>query len=135
MHIVDIVGVCVLAVFVLCAAATVARQRWMLRSGGAIPVAVRRGQARWTYGVARYAGGELRWYRALGIGTRASHVFLRSQVAVLSHRKPTAAELTVLPPTAVVVDCLEGSTPLVLAFGESAFTGFVSWLEASAPAA
>jgi len=134
MHLVDIVAVCVIAVLAFVLIATIARQRWMLHAGGAIPLAVRRSESRWVYGVARYAGGQLRWYRALGIGTRPSRVFERSQVVVVSHRKPTAAEQSVLAPTAVVVDCLDGSSRVVLALGESAFTGFVSWLEASAPA-
>lgn len=134
MHIVDIVAVCMIAVLALVLSATIARQRWMLRAGGAIPLAVRRSETRWTYGVARYAGGELRWYRAPGVGTRPSRTFQRSQVTVMSHRKPTDAEQTVLSPAVVVVDCLDGSSRLVLALGEGAFTGFVSWLEASAPA-
>jgi hypothetical protein len=33
----------------------------------------------------------------------------------------------------VVVECRTGGEVLVLAIGDSAYTGFVSWLESSAP--
>jgi hypothetical protein len=115
-------------------AAVLARQRYMLRVVGAIPLALRGGGERWLYGIARYAGGELRWYRSLGLGTRPSRVFRRSQLRVVGHRPPSADELRSLPAGAVIVECRTGGDDVVLAFGENAFTGFVSWLEASAPA-
>src|SRR6185436_800054 len=62
-HIVDIVVLCVAAVVLLGCAIILARQRFMLRAPGSLPVAMRPAPAaRWQYGVARYAGGELRWY-------------------------------------------------------------------------
>jgi hypothetical protein len=113
--------------------AVLARQRYMLRVAGAIPLALRsRGQS-WQYGIARYAGGELRWYRSLGLATRPSRVFRRGHLAVLSSRPPAEAELSALPASAVVVTCRNGPDEMVLALGDSAYTGFVSWLEASAP--
>lgn len=137
MHTVDVIAVCAVVLIAVLLLAIVARQRYMLRVGGAIPLAVRRHDARWSYGVGRYAGGQLRWYRAIGIGTRPTRVFDRANIALLSHRRPTSEETSSLPLTAVVVECREitssGTVALVLAFGESAFTGFVSWLEASAP--
>ena len=57
----------------------------------------------------------------------------RRDVAVLSRRAPVNAELQALPASAVVVECRDGQVPLYLALGESAYTGFVSWLESSAP--
>lgn len=134
MHIVDIVVVCAAVLVLLACALVLARQRFMLRAPGTIPVALMPGStARWQYGVARYSGGELRWYRSLGLATRPSRVLDRRQVSVTGRRAPLPSEGQALPSNAVVVECRDGSTELALALGESAYTGFVSWLEASAP--
>lgn len=133
MHAIDVV-VAILAVIVLVlCAAVLARQRYMLRTTGAIPLAIRMRGNRWLYGLARYAGGELRWYRALGIGTRPSRVLQRAQLQVVGRRAPTPDELGSLPPSVVIVECVDAGAVIVLALGENAYTGFVSWLEASAP--
>jgi hypothetical protein len=133
-HIIDIVVACAAVLVLVVCAAVLARQRFMLRAEGTIPVALRPGEgARWQYGVGRYAGGEMRWYRSLGFGTRPNRVLERRQVMVVSRRTPGKSDLHALPPTAVVVECRDGAVPLFLALGESAYTGFVSWLESSAP--
>lgn len=134
MRIVDILTVCAVLLIVVLFAAVLARQRHMLRLGGAVPLAVQRGN-RWMYGIGRYYGSELRWYRALGIGTRPSRVFRRGDVQLLRRRSRLDSERTMLPENAVVVTCRVGADLLDLALGDSAFTGFVSWLESSAPRA
>ena len=133
MHVVDLVVVCTVAVLLVVCTAILARQRYMLRVAGAIPLALRRRGLRWQYGVARYVGGELRWYRSLGLATRPSRVLRRAELSVISSRRPEPAELSSLPPGAVVVTCHDGVDETVLALGDNAYTGFVSWLEASAP--
>jgi hypothetical protein len=132
-HTVDLVVVCMVLVLVVVFAAVLARQRYMLRVAGGLPVAVRVRGNRWVYGIARYAGGELRWYRAIGIATRPTKVLDRSQLSILTHRPPDASELASLPATAVIVECRYGDGSATLAFSEGAFTGFISWLEASSP--
>jgi Protein of unknown function (DUF2550) len=131
-HTVDVVLVCAAVLVVVLMIAILARQRQMLRTDGAVPLAVRRGN-RWLYGIGRYAGGELRWYRALGIGTRPSRVLRQGQVEVLGRRGVSDSERGSLPPTAVIVQLRANGETFALAIGESAFTGFVSWLESSAP--
>jgi hypothetical protein len=133
-HAVDIVAVCAAVVALVACAAVLARQRYLLRVVGAIPMAVRTGNDRWVYGLARYAGGELRWYRSLGLGTRPSRVLRRGELRVSGHRPPQPDELRSLPAGAVVVDCHVAGLPVVFALGENAFTGFISWVEASSPA-
>lgn len=132
MHTVDLVVVCVAVVVVIVFAAILARQRQMLRTTGAVPIAVRRGN-RWVYGIARYIGDELRFYRAFGVGTRPTRVLRRGQVELLARRGILDVERGSLPASAVVVDCRADGETVSLAIGESAFTGFVSWLESSAP--
>lgn len=136
MHIVDIIVVCAVVAVLIGCGLLLARQRFMLRAPGTFPVALRPASTgRWQYGVGRYAGGELRWYRSLGLGTRPSRAFQRRRLTVLSRRSPVASELSSLPSTAVIVSCRNGDIDMVLALGESAYTGFVSWLESSAPMA
>jgi hypothetical protein len=133
-HIVDLIVVCAAVLILVACGLILARQRFMLRAPGTIPVAILPSSAtRWQYGVGRYAGGELRWYRSLGIGTRPNRVLHRRQVTVLGRRAPLQSERQALPSTAVVVQCRDGSSDVSLALGESAYTGFVSWLESSAP--
>ena len=132
MHTVDITVACIAVVVVVLSAGILARQRYMLRATGTVPLAMQRGH-RWLYGVGRYDGGELRIYRALGWGTRPSRVLRQGHVEVLGRRGPRDAERKTLPPTAVVVECRVDGETFAFAIGESAFTGFVSWLESSAP--
>ncbi|MBE7186884.1 DUF2550 domain-containing protein [Jatrophihabitans endophyticus] len=134
MHTVDVVVVCTAVVVILAFAAVLARQRYVLRLSGAVPLAVQRGH-RWLYGIGRYQGGELRWYRALGVGTKPSRILRRGEVEVIGRRKRLPAERGSLPKGVVVVECLVAGETLAVAFGDSAFTGFVSWLESAAPAA
>jgi len=133
MRAVDIVVVCLAILAILCCVIILARQRFMLRAPGAVPVAMRVRGARWQYGVARYVGVELHWFRSLGLGTRPNQVLVRGRVTVLGHRSPDDSERSVLPASVVVVTCVVAGRELALALGESAYTGFVSWLEASAP--
>ncbi|MHB8696340.1 MAG: DUF2550 domain-containing protein [Solirubrobacteraceae bacterium] len=133
MHAVDLAAVFLAALAIVLTGGVLARQRYMLRVSGAIALAIRIGGDRWLYGVARYVGGELRWYRALGFGTRPSKVLRRSRLQVVGRRAPDARELKSLPSTVVIVECSDGVDTTVLALGESAYTGFVSWLESSAP--
>ena len=132
MHTVDVIVVCTAVVIVVVFAAVLARQRQMLRTAGAVPVALQRGN-RWLYGIGRYEDGELRFYRALGWGTRPTRVLRRGQVEVLGRRSPEESENRSLPPTAVIVECRVDGETFRFAIGESAYTGFVSWLESSAP--
>lgn len=131
MHTVDIIAACVAVAVVVLFAGVLARQRYMLRSTGALPLAMQRG-TRWLYGIARYQGGELRFYRALGVGTRPTKVLRRGHVQVVGRRAPYDSERGSLPQSVVVVECSSDGESVSFAIGESAFTGFVSWLE-SAP--
>jgi uncharacterized protein DUF2550 len=131
-HYADVMGVCVSIVVIVLLAGVLGRQRYMLRADGGIPVAIRL-RSRWTYGIGRFVGGEFRWYRALGVGTRPTQVLSRHDLVIVNRRVPERAELSSLPEHAVIVECRVGVRTMVLAFSASAFTGFLSWLEASAP--
>lgn len=130
----------VIAIFVVVVALlfilVLARQRFMLRGVGGIPLALRTDQPatkRWLYGVAQYHGDELRWYRAMGFGTKPSRTMQRIDIEVLSQRAPRPDEVSALPASATVVEVRDHEGTVSLGFGEGAVTGFLSWLEASAP--
>jgi hypothetical protein len=131
-HTVDVIVVCTAVVVIGLCAAVVARQRYMLRTTGAVPLALQRG-SRWLYGVGRYQEGELRFYRALGVGTHPTRVLRRGEVEVVQRRAPRESERGSLPGSVVVIECRVVGEPVAFALGESALTGFVSWLESSAP--
>ena len=132
MPVVDVIGLVVVLLALVVLSLLIARQRFMLRSDGGIAVAVRRG-TRWQYGVARYVGDDLQWFRVLGIGTRPTRSLRRGDLRVLSSHAPMANDQAALPPTAVIVDVVDSVGPITLGLAESAYTGFVSWLESSAP--
>jgi hypothetical protein len=132
-HTIDVIVVCAAVIVVVGCGLVLARQRFMLHADGSIPMALRTRGTRWHYGVARYADAELHWYRALGLGTRPSKVWQRNELVVVSRRSPEGSELQSLPSAAVIVQCHDGDSDPTLALGEGAFTGLVSWLEASAP--
>lgn len=132
MHIAGIVVGCAVVLVVALLAAVLARQRYLLRVAGGIPVAMRLRGNRWAYGIARYAGEELRLYRGIGIGTRPTKVLHRDELSVLTRRAPVPAELSSLPASAMIVQCRYRQGTATLGFSAGTFTGFVSWLEASA---
>lgn len=133
MRIVDALAIVVILVVVVAFALIVARQRYMLRSAGGIALAVRVRGNRWQYGIGRYVGEELQWFRALGIGTRPTRSLRRSELKVLRRSNPSVNDLAALPASAVIVECSDSAGPITLGLGEGAFTGFISWLESSAP--
>ena len=91
MHILEILAGCAAAlVLPRVFAAILARQRFMLRAPGTVPVAFRSRTPRWQYGVARYAADDLRCYRSLRLGTQPPGRFVvvtsPSWVAVVRSR-------------------------------------------------
>lgn len=132
MKIVDLVALVAVVVVIVVFSLIIARQRHMLRSPGGIALAVRRG-ARWQYGIGRYAGDELRWFRALGLGTRPSRMMRRSDLVVVGRHNASENDRAALPATAVIVELRDSTGVIMIGLAEGAYTGFVSWLEASAP--
>ena len=133
MRIVDLIGFAAIVLVVVLFTLVIARQRYMLRSSGGIPLAMLGRSSRWQYGVGRFAGDELQWFRALGIGTRPSRSLRRDQVQVVERRLASPDDLAALPSGAVIVRCTDPRGTVTLGLSDSAYTGFVSWLEAAAP--
>ena len=134
-------------VLLVIAAAVIAARRFLLeRAGATVECGLRKGRGSWRLGVASYQLDEFCWFGVFGILMRPDETFSRRDLAVVSRRPPTQAEVSILGPGRIVVECqlgeagapaeagqhnLDGAVELALA--ESALTGLLAWLEAAPP--
>lgn len=136
-RLVENVGLLVACVVILGWAAAwllvLVHQRRMVASAGGLPVALKRAGERWANGVGRYAGDEFIWYRTLSLSPTAAMRLPRSQLRVTATRAWDANRDAALRPNLAIVECRLNGTQLSLGFPEDGVTGFLSWLEASAP--
>ncbi|MBB5935761.1 DUF2550 domain-containing protein [Streptomyces zagrosensis] len=87
----------------------------------------------WVYGVARYSGDRVEWFRVFSYAPRPRRLLERSAIEVIARRTPQGEEELALLSDAVVLACRHQGTRLELAMGEDALTGFLAWLEAAPP--
>ena len=145
----EVIGI----VLVLLAAALIGlavRRRWLARNGGTFECSMRRRghyiddasdtktpSTGWVLGVARYSGDYLEWFRFFSLAWWPKHTFFRSEVSVLEHRAPSAAEAVALYADQEVVTVATGSGENTehrdLAMTPDSLTGMLSWLEAAPP--
>ncbi|MER7044114.1 DUF2550 domain-containing protein [Streptomyces jumonjinensis] len=123
------------------------RRRLIQRSGGTFdcslrwnvpeepddPAAGAPGGKGWVYGVARYSGDRIMWFRVFSYAPRPRRVLERSAIEVIGRRTPEGEEELALLSDAVVLGCLHRGVRLELAMSEDALTGFLAWLEAAPP--
>jgi len=136
-----------LIVLVLAAVGIAVRRFLLERGGGTVECGLRRPNGSWRLGLASYRREELCWFGALGVSMRPDVVFPRRDLAVVSRRLPTGAEVASLGPGMIVVECRLGedtesagpagtpgrSRTVELAMGEATLTGLLAWLEAAPP--
>ncbi|MFI9205587.1 DUF2550 domain-containing protein [Streptomyces sp. NPDC053048] len=118
------------------------RRRLIQRSGGTFDCSLRwnvpeddpepAGKG-WVYGVARYNGDRIEWFRVFSYAPRPRRVLERDSIEVLERRTPQGEEELALLSDATVLACLHRGTRLELAMSEDALTGFLAWLEAAPP--
>ncbi len=131
----------VFLLLVVLAGISIALRRVMLEhGGGTVECGLRRmspdgSWQAWRLGVARYQRDELRWHQIFGVLLRPDAVLARRGLAIVTRRRPDAAETVSLGGEAVIVECREGppAQPVELAMSEDALTGFLAWLEAAPP--
>ncbi|MEU9949119.1 DUF2550 domain-containing protein [Streptomyces sp. NPDC047939] len=117
------------------------RRRLIQRSGGTFDCSLRWNVSEepdlsgkgWVYGVARYSGDKVNWFRVFSYSPRPRRVLERSSIEVVARRLPEGEEELALLSDAVVLGCLHRETRLELAMTEDALTGFLAWLEAAPP--
>lgn len=129
-----LVVVCLLAAVAVAAwALVIVHQRRLLSSVGGLAVAFKRDKQRWANGVGRYAGDQFVWYRTLTLSPTASVRLPRTELHVRSSRAWDPREDMALRPNLSIVECEFRGERIYLGFPDSGLTGFLSWLEASAP--
>ncbi|MDG4860901.1 DUF2550 domain-containing protein [Streptomyces sp. T-3] len=117
------------------------RRRLIQRSGGTFdcslrwdaPAAGDTSGKGWSYGVARYSGDRIEWFRVFSYAMRPRRVLERSAIEVVDRRAPEGEEELALLSDAIVLGCRHKGTRLELAMSEDALTGFLAWLEAAPP--
>ncbi|MCM2421680.1 MULTISPECIES: DUF2550 domain-containing protein [Streptomyces] len=119
------------------------RRRLIQRPGGTFDCSLRPAPADgeevestgkgWVYGVARYSGDRIEWFRVFSYSPRPRRVLDRPAIEVLSRRPPQGQEELALLSDATVLLCAHRGTRLELAMSEDALTGFLAWLEAAPP--
>lgn len=109
------------------------RQRRMVMTPGALPVALADDGKPWSNGVGRYDGDELVWYRTLSLSPAAAVRLDRRHITVTGTRGWDAARDRALRPNLRIVELKVSGRTVLLGFPDDGLTGFLSWLEASAP--
>ena len=121
------------------------RRRLIQRSGGTFDCSLRLDAAAdsgdgadasgkgWIYGVARYSGDQVEWFRVFSYAPRPRQVLERHSIDVQGRREPRGTEELALLSDAVVLACEHRGTRLELAMSDDALTGFLAWLEAAPP--
>ena len=117
------------------------RRRLIQRSGGTFDCSLRwdvpetsdTGGKGWIYGVARYNGDRIEWFRVFSYAPRPRRVLERSAIEVVRAPHPAGrggagAALRLHRPR-----LRHRGTRLELAMSEDALTGFLAWLEAAPP--
>ncbi len=87
----------------------------------------------WVYGVARYSGDRIEWFRVFSYAPRPRRVLDRGAIEVVERRTPQGEEELALLSDAVVLVARHRELRLELAMSEDALTGFLAWLEAAPP--
>jgi hypothetical protein len=117
------------------------RRRLIQRSGGTFDCSMRwnlpdkqdlSGKG-WVYGVARYNGDHVNWFRVFSYAPRPRRSLERSAIEVLGRRTPEGEEELALLSDAVILSCMHQGVRLEMAMSDDALTGFLAWLEAAPP--
>jgi len=117
------------------------RRRLIQRPGGTFDCSLRLAPGEgteptgkgWVYGVARYSGDQVEWFRVFSYAFRPRRVLERPAIEVKGRRLPEGSEELALLSDAVVLSCAHRGVHLELAMSDDALTGFLAWLEAAPP--
>ena len=120
-------------------------RRVRLMRGGGVDVCLRRRPARvsrlrsrdatagWHFGVGRYRGNELAWFRLTSLRPGPTVVVDRTELEIVDRRTPVNPEAYVIPQGASVLLCRIRGVDLELAMAPGVLMGFLSWVEAIPP--
>jgi hypothetical protein len=136
MRVLEVFGICVVALLVLLFAIFF-RARLFMLGGGTIRLQVRvstlvpgRG---WSTGIGRFHGDELRFYRMFSLAFRPNRILDRADLVIEERRVPEGPERLTMPGHWIVLRLSTRGDQFDIAMAESTVTGFLSWLEAAPP--
>jgi hypothetical protein len=87
----------------------------------------------WVFGIARYSGDRIEWFRVFSYSPRPRRVLRRGRIQVIGRREPAGQEELALLAGAVILVCEHADARIELALSDDALTGFLAWLEAAPP--
>jgi hypothetical protein len=137
-------GVGILLLIACLGLAYLAFRRVRLMRGGGVDVFLRRRPAAgswvasgdgagWHFGVGRYQGNQLAWFRLTSFRPGPTVFVDRTDLEIVDRRTPSSTEVYLLPPSASVLRCRVRGSELEIAMAQGVLTGFLSWLEATPP--
>ena len=134
----------IIALLLVVVIAVLFRRNVLRRRGATLHCGLRMGSTKskrgWQTGMARYTPEDLQWFRLFSLGYQPNWTFVRRSIEIPSRRYPHGAEVLAVPHGAVIINCnviTRQGDPLdvELAMSDSAVTGFLAWIESSAPGA
>jgi len=136
MRILEVIGICVVALLVFLFVIFF-RARLLMLGGGTIRLQVRvttmvpgRG---WAGGIGQFVGDELRFHRMFSLAFRPKRVLDRAGLVIEQRRLPEGPERLTMPGTWIVLRLATRGEQVEIAMADSTATGFFSWLEAAPP--
>ncbi|MBM2621282.1 DUF2550 domain-containing protein [Actinoplanes sp. LDG1-06] len=136
MRVLEVFGICVVALLALLFAVFF-RRRLLMFGGGTIRLQIRvtalvpgRG---WSTAIGQFAGGTLRIHRLFSFAFRPKRILDRGTTTVEGRRPPEGPERLTMPAHWVILRLATTLDEIEIAMAESTVTGFLSWLEAAPP--
>jgi hypothetical protein len=117
----------------------VVRRRVLDRTGGTVDMSLRvarhgqlpNGSLHWSFGVGRYDGDRLVWFKTFSPSPRPRRVIERATLTVSGRRSPHGAEAVAVVAGADILQCVAGDTVMEIALPAAAVPGLMAWLEAA----
>jgi hypothetical protein len=131
------VVVAVLALAIVLALGGLFLRRRVLQREGGFDMCLRVGRTAWggswVFGVGRYRGDDVEWFRTFSYGARPKWSSRRAVLDVVDRRTPDPEEAYDLPSGHIVLVCKVGDRSLEISMSEAASMAFLAWLEAAPP--
>lgn len=129
--------VATLALLIVLALGGLFLRRLVLQRSGGFDMCLRVGTERmghgWVFGIGRYRGDDLEWFRTFSYGGRPKWSLRRPELNIVDRRSPDPEEISDLPADQIVLTCLVGDRSLEISMSEPASMAFLAWLEAAPP--
>ncbi len=87
----------------------------------------------WVFGVGRYRGDDVEWFRTFSYGARPKWSSRRFDLTVADRRTPDPEEAYELPAGHIVLVCQVGEQSIEVSMSVAASMAFLAWLEAAPP--